>query len=183
MIMCGTCDMGRKKFFLGLIPPPPGVPPKKYPTRYQSFFLPSPLDRGVAVCAPLCPREGGNGPLGPPTPSVLLPQSYCRLQSGSLRAVHRSLYTVKPWTRHSRGVKIWHLPHNDLVTQWRSKPVHTMEIQAGSHNRDLRPVHTMEIRSQFTQWRSKSAHKSFVGTPSTLHGLCVLLYLQPKAYI
>ena len=33
--------------------------------------------------------------------------------------------------------------------QWRSKPVHTMEIQAGSHNRDP---------SRFTSWRSKPVH-------------------------
>ena len=110
-----------------------------------------------------------------------------------------SLYTAKPWTRHNRGAKVWHLPHNDPVTQWRSKPVHTMEIQAVSHNGDpnrftqwgSKPIHTMETQGQFTQWRSeagshngdpspftqwrsKLAHKSFVGIPSTLHGLCHL---------
>ena len=35
-----------------------------------------------------------------------------------------SLHTIKPWTRHSRGAKVWHLPHNYLP--WRSKPGHTM---------------------------------------------------------
>ena len=44
------------------------------------------------------------------------------------------------------------------VTQWRSKPVHTMEIQAGSHNGDPKTVHIMEIQSRFTQWRSKPVH-------------------------
>ena len=51
-------------------------------------------------------------------------------------------------------------------TQWRSKPVHTMEIQAGSHNGDPKLVHTMEVQpgshngdpSRFTQWRSKPVH-------------------------
>ena len=67
-----------------------------------------------------------------------------------------SLHTIKPWTRHSRGAKVWHLPHNYLPT--RSKPVHTLEIQAGPHNGDPKPVHTMEIQSRFTQWRSKPVH-------------------------
>ena len=84
-----------------------------------------------------------------------------------------SLHTIKPWTRHSRGAKLWHLPHNDLP--WRSKPVHTMEIQsrftqwrskAGSHNGDPKPVHTMKIQSRFTQWRSKAG--SHNGDPSRL---------------
>ena len=44
------------------------------------------------------------------------------------------------------------------ATQWRSKPAHTLEIQAGSHNGDPKPVHTMEIQSWFTQWRSKLVH-------------------------
>ena len=59
-------------------------------------------------------------------------------------------------------------------TGWRSKPVHTMEIQAGSHNGDpsrftqrrSKLVHTMEIQagshngdpSWFTQWRPKLVH-------------------------
>ena len=67
------------------------------------------------------------------------------------------------------------------VTAWKSKPVHTMEIQsrvtqwrskAGSHNGDpswftqwkSKPVHTMEIQSWFTQWRSKAGSHS--GDPS-----------------
>ena len=136
-----------------------------------------------------------------------------------------SLYTIKPWKCHRRGGGIGHLPHNDLVislgdpsrftqwrskpvhkmqiqgrfTQWRSNPLHTMEIQARSHNgRPSRftqwiskasshngdpcrftqwrskPVHTMKIQSPFTQCGSKLAHKSFVGIPSKLHGLCLL---------
>ena len=52
------------------------------------------------------------------------------------------------------------------ATQWRSKPVHTMEIQAGSHNGDPKTVHIMEIQagshnadpSWFTQWRSNPVH-------------------------
>ena len=49
MIMCGTCDMGRKIFFCRThffsYPTPLGgvTPEKKYPTRYQIFFLPPPL--------------------------------------------------------------------------------------------------------------------------------------------
>ena len=66
-----------------------------------------------------------------------------------------SLHTIKPWTLHSRGAKVWHLPHNDLP--WTSKPGHTMEIQAGSHNGDP---------SRFTQWRSKDGWHN--GDPS--HG-------------
>ena len=80
------------------------------------------------------------------------------------------LDTIKPWTRHSRGAKVWHLPHNDLP--WRSKPGHTMEIQAGSHNGDPKTVHIMEIQasphngdpSRSTQWRSKAG--SHNGDPS-----------------
>ena len=67
-----------------------------------------------------------------------------------------SLHNIKPWTRHSRGAKVWHLPHNDLP--WRSKPGHTMEIQAGSHNGDP---------GRFTQWRSKDG--SHNGDPKTVH--------------
>ena len=48
-------------------------------------------------------------------------------------------------------------------TQWRSKPVLTLQMQAGSHNGDLKPVHKIEIQagshngdaSLFTPWRSK----------------------------
>ena len=63
------------------------------------------------------------------------------------------------------------------VTQWRSKPLHTMEIQAASHNGDPKPGHTMEIQagshngdpsrftpSRFTQWRSKPVHTKPVHT-------------------
>ena len=58
------------------------------------------------------------------------------------------------------------------VTQWRSKPVHTMEIQARSHNGDPKTVHIMDIQagshngdpSRFTQWRSKAG--SHNGDPS-----------------
>ena len=67
-----------------------------------------------------------------------------------------SLHTIKPWTRHSRGAKVWHLPHNYLP--WRSKPGHTMEIQAGSHIGDP---------SRFTQWRSKAG--SHNGDPKPVH--------------
>ena len=100
------------------------------------------------------------------------------------------LHTIKPWTRHSRGAKVWHLPHNYLP--WRlklghtmeiqagshngdSKPVHTMEIQAGSHNEDRKLVHTMEIQSRFTQLRSKPVHTmeiqagSHNGDPKPVH--------------
>ena len=49
-------------------------------------------------------------------------------------------------------------------TQWRFKPIHTMEIQAGSQNVDPKLVHIMEIHSQFTQWRSKAG--SHNGGPS-----------------
>ena len=49
VIMCGTCDMGRKGFFCRThffsYPPPPlgGVTPeKKYLTRYQNFFSSTP---------------------------------------------------------------------------------------------------------------------------------------------
>ena len=44
VIMCGTCDMGRKSVFqYDPLPPPPrgGHPRKKYPARYQP---PPPLD-------------------------------------------------------------------------------------------------------------------------------------------
>ena len=86
-------------------------------------------------------------------------------------------------TRHSRGAKIWHLPHNDLVIglgdasshNGDPKPVHKMEIQgrftqwrseanAGSHNGDPIPVHTREIRSRFTHWRCKAG--SHTGDPN-----------------
>ena len=67
-------------------------------------------------------------------------------------------------------------------TQWRFQPVHTMAVQGGPHNGDPKPVHTMEIQagshngdpSRFTQWRSKLAHKTSVGIPSKLYGLCLL---------
>ena len=90
----------------------------------------------------------------------------CPLWTPRRRSFHPavSLHTIKPWTRHSRGAKIWHVPHNDLP--WRSKPGHTMEIQAASHNGDPKTVNIMEIQagshngdpSRFTQWRSKPIH-------------------------
>ena len=101
-----------------------------------------------------------------------------------------SLHTIKPWTRHSCGAMVWHLPHNDMP--WRSKPGHTMEIQAGSHNGDPKPGHTMEIQAgshngdpkpvhtmkiqagsyngdprRFTQWGSKAG--SHNGDPKPGH--------------
>ena len=54
VIMCGTCDMGRKKFsvgpsFFGTPPPWGGVTPeKKYPTRYQNFFSSPPPCAGAS---------------------------------------------------------------------------------------------------------------------------------------
>ena len=70
-----------------------------------------------------------------------------------------SLCTIKPWTCNNCAAKIWHLPHNDPVTQWRSKPVHTMEIQAGSHNGD--PSRFTQWRpGRFTQWRSEAGSRN-----------------------
>ena len=87
------------------------------------------------------------------------------------------------------------------VTQWRSKPVHTMEIQAGSKNGDPKPVRIMEIQvgshngdpSRFTQWRSKPVHtmeiqissQDFGGNPFhiTWPLSSFALYLQWKAYV
>ena len=112
-----------------------------------------------------------------------------------------SLYTIKPWTRHNCGAKIWHLPHNELVTQWnpsqftqwRSKPVHTMEIQAdshtgdpsrftqrrpkaGSHNGDPKPVHTMEIPISSQEFCGNPFHITWPLSSFELH-------LQQKAYV
>ena len=81
-----------------------------------------------------------------------------------------SFHTIKLWTHHSRGAKIWHLPHNDVP--WRSKPARIKEVQGrvtqkrskpGSHNGDPRRFahkrskpgsHNGDPR-RFTQWRSQ----------------------------
>ena len=82
-----------------------------------------------------------------------------------------------------------------------TKPVHTMEIQAGSHNGDpsrftqwrSKPVQIMEIQagshnggsSRFTQCRSKLVHKNSVGIPFQITWplSSFELYLQRKAYV
>ena len=76
---------------------------------------------------------------------------------------HGHLTTVVP--RYGNCPTMVCLGDASRVTQWRSKPVHIMEIQAGSHNGPSRltqwsfkPVYTidiqdMEMQSRFTQWR------------------------------
>ena len=92
------------------------------------------------------------------------------------------------WFIHWRSEAGSHNRAPSQFTRWRSKPVHTMEIQAdshigdpiqaGSYTGDPKPVHTIEPQasshvgdqSRFTQWRSKIAHKSFMGIPFKIHG-------------
>ena len=59
VIMCGTCDIGRKIFFCRThffsYPTPLGgiTPEKKYPTRYQNFFSsPPPLEESITLNPP-----------------------------------------------------------------------------------------------------------------------------------
>ena len=84
-----------------------------------------------------------------------------------------------PFTKPVHTMEIQAGSHNgdtSRFTQWRSKPIHTMEIQAGSHNRGSR---------RFTQWRSKLIHKNSVGIPLQITWplSSFQLYLQQKAYV
>ena len=103
MIMCGTCDMGRKKFFLGLIPPPPGVPPKKYPTRYQNFFPSIPPGSGSSsVCSIVSPRRRKWTPWATnsfsPIAAVLLPATVRVIEGCSSFTLHcQTMDTPQPW--------------------------------------------------------------------------------------
>ena len=97
---------------------------------------------------------------------------------------------IQSWFTKWRSKVGSHSGDPSRFTHWRSKPVHTMEIQVGSHPSRFtqwrsKPVLTMEIQGWFTQWRSKPVHKMEMQISSShpIPSKLLKMYLQRKAYI